>query len=221
MLNTGLDDSRIYYSKVIPASTEKLKAIFLNHFDFRDSLAFLPGSLDACVKDLVKRGKGFPHLRQSEIVLDDDTGQFCNEKYSMLTKSKGVFPYEFLDHTDKLYLKGEVQINQRSFTSCNVFFLFLELPPIEDFYSNLTERNITPEMHEEAKNVFTKLKCQNLGHYGRLYCVLDTLQLLDCVAELRFDLLKKSSLDICHYIGIPAFGLDWMLKVSFSKMSAF
>ena len=85
----------------------------------------------------------------------------------------------------------------------------------------MTERNITPEQYEEAKKVFTKLKCQNLGHYGRLYCVLDTLQLLDCVAELRFDLYKKSSLDICHYIGIPAFGLGWMLKVSFPKHLVF
>ena len=120
LLNTGLNDRRIHYSKCIPASTEKLKCLFLNRFDFRDSLAFLPGSLDACVKDLVKRGKGFPHLRQSEILLDDDSGQFCDEKYALLTKAKGVFPYEFLDHTDKLYQTGKTHL----FSCLNKSFLF-------------------------------------------------------------------------------------------------
>ena len=51
ILNQGISDKRVYYRKAIPASTEKMKAFFLNHFDFRDSLAFLPSSLENCVKE--------------------------------------------------------------------------------------------------------------------------------------------------------------------------
>lgn len=86
-------------------------------------------------------------------------------------------------------------------------WLLLELPPIEKFHSKLTKKNISQDDYDSAKSIFTKLKCENLGHYARIYCQMDTLLLLDCIQELRFDLYARSNLDIARYIGIPAFGI--------------
>ena len=169
-----------------------MKTFSLNSFDFRDSLAFLPASLDQCVQDLNRRGKEFRYLKQSTLVTDYVTKLIDKEKYDLLTKTKCFFPYEFLDHKDKLY--------------------YPKLPPLEAFQSKLSKRQVSTEDYEEATLCFEKLKCVNLGHYARLYCESDTLQLLDCIAELRDDLHERSQLDIAHYIGIPAFGYDWMLK---------
>ena len=52
----------------------------------------------------------------------------------------------------------------------------------------------------------------------RLYCATDTVQLLDCVVELRNTLYDISGLDIAHYIGVPAFGLDFMLRYTKAEL---
>ena len=67
---------------------------------------------------------------------------FSPDKLDLMLK-KGIYPYEYMNDTEKL---TETQ-----------------LPPIEKFYSSLSDSNITEAEYEHAKTVFEKFKCQNLG----------------------------------------------------------
>eukprot|EP01035_Chromulina_nebulosa_P062947 gene62947-86097_t len=60
----------------------------------------------------------------------------------MLLK-KGVYPYEYIDCYEKFDEK--------------------QLPPIENFYSSLSESNITPEEYQHAQKIWDLFKIQNLA----------------------------------------------------------
>lgn len=115
---------------------------------------------------------------------------FREEDIELVTK-KGVYPYEY--------------------TSSWEILEETSLPPIEKFYSTLTDSNISNEDYAHAKAVWNRFNCQNLGEYSDLYLKTDVLLLADVFENFRLLCLQEYSLDAAHYISAPGLAFDAML----------
>ena len=64
-------------------------------------------------------------------------------------------------------------------------FLLTELPPIDAFYSSLSEETITPEEDDRAQNVWREFGIENMQQYHDLYLNLAVLLLADVFENFR------------------------------------
>ena len=96
-----------------------------------------------------------------------NTYQFCendNNKFLMLLR-KGIYPYEYMDSWNK--------------------FIQDKLPPMNNFYSELTTENITNSNYRHAQRVLKTFNNKNLGDYHDLYVQSDVLLLADVFENFR------------------------------------
>lgn len=63
-----------------------------------------------------------------------------------------------------------------------------------------------------------KFKCKNLLDYTLTYCKIDTILLAEIFQSFRTKMHNFSGLDPAHYISLPAFGYDSMLKITSSQI---
>ena len=89
-----------------------------------------------------------------------------------------------------------------------------KIPSRKDFYSNIQEKSISREEHKFATRMWDKFKINNLTEYAELYCEIDTLLLAEIFQKFRKTMLKFGGLDPAHYISLPVFGWDIMLKTT-------
>ena len=68
-----------------------------------------------------------------------------NKDFELLTR-KGVFPYEYVDHTDKLQ--------------------DTHLSPREAFHSSLTKQTVSKHDYAHAENVWQRFSIETLGEYS-------------------------------------------------------
>ena len=111
-----------------------------------------------------------------------------------LMKRKGVYPYDYMDSFSK--------------------FNDTELPKREDFYSLLTDNNISEDDYSHAKDVWNTFNLQNMGEYHDLYLKIDILLLTDVFENFRKTCLTYYKLDPLHYITSPGLAWDAMLKMT-------
>jgi hypothetical protein len=90
----------------------------------------------------------------------------------------------------------------------------LDLPPRKDFYSSISERSISREDYLFAKKVWSKFNIKNLTEYCELYCAIDVIVLGEIMQKFRSTMMKFANLDPVHYISLPGFGWDTMLKLT-------
>lgn len=154
-------------------------------FKFIDSLRFMTASLDYLASILPQEKKV---ILKSECL---KSGYSSDEMINLLNR-KGVFPYEYIDSYEKL--------NERM------------LPSQEDFYSMLTESNVSDEDYIHAQNVWQKFGLQTLGEYSDLYLKTDVLLLADVFENFRSTCHATYALDPAHYFGAPGLSFDAMLK---------
>ena len=109
-------------------------------------------------------------------------------------KRKGVYPYDYMDSFSK--------------------FNDTELPKREDFYSLLTDNNISKDDYSHAKDVWNTFNLQNMGEYHDLYLQTDILLLTDVFENFRKTCLTYYKLDPLHYITSPGLAWDAMLKMT-------
>lgn len=114
-----------------------------------------------------------------------------SDKLKLLLK-KGVYPYDFVDSFEKL--------KQRF------------LPPIDAFYNQLTDSNISTEEYEHAKKVWNEFKIENLLQYTELYLKTDVLLLADVFENFRDKCLQIYGLDPAHYYTTAGYSWEAMLK---------
>ena len=105
--------------------------------------------------------------------------------------AKGNYPYEYMDGRDKI--------------------LLTELPPIDAFYSSLSEETITPEEYVRAQKVWSEFNIEKMQQYD-LYLNLDVLLLTDVFENVRYTCLIDYGLDPAHYYTLSGFTLDACLK---------
>ena len=109
-----------------------------------------------------------------------------------LLKKKGDYPYDYMDSFDK--------------------FKRNKLPCKEDFYSSLTDKDISDDDYNPARNVGNTFEIRNMGEYHDLYLKSDILPLSDVFENFRGTCLAKDGLDPAHYLTPPGLAWDAMLK---------
>lgn len=182
---------------VLPFNGENFRTISFNCFEFADSYSFLQASLDTLATNLKVSKHDFNIIKQT--YLAKTNGKFDKEKYEMVLQ-KSYFPYEFC-------------------TSLSKMVATKKLPRRSQFYSALSEKTITLEEHNFAKKVWKKFECKNLLDYTKLYCKIDTLLLTETFQYFRQSMMSFSSLDPAHYISLPSYSYDSMLKMTKSVIS--
>ena len=111
-----------------------------------------------------------------------------------LMKKKGVYPYDYMDSFSK--------------------FNDTELPKREEFYSLLTDENISKDAYRHAENVWNTFNLRNMGEYHDLYLKTDILLLVDVFENFRKTCLTYYRLDPLHYLTSPGLAWDAMLKMT-------
>ena len=122
------------------------------------------------------------------------TSKYFKDDELQLMLKKGIYPYEYMDSQKKL--------------------TETKLPPIEKFYSSLSDSGISDKDHEHARNVWKTFNCKTLADYTELYCKSDVLLLADVFENFIDVSLKKYGLDPSYYITSPSLAFDAMLKMT-------
>ena len=156
---------------------------------FLDSAQHMNGSLEELVGDLTSGGLAkFKHLFQ--YFRSKGT---ADETIEMLTR-KGVYPYDYA--TDSSVMQETT------------------LPPIEKFYSGLTETECDPKDYAYAQQVWKAFKCKTLYDYHMLYLYTDVLLLADVLSEYRRFGMEIYDLDPLLFWTAPSFSWNAALKKS-------
>ena len=146
----------------------------------------------------------FAFLSSSLDKLAKNLKQSSNDQFYRLKR-------EFPDHYSMLSDKGAYFYDYAS--SYDVFSEEV-LPPKNEFYSQLKEEHISEENYRRAQKVFKTTKCKNLHDYMELYVKTDTIILCDVFENFRNLCLTYYNIDPCHYMSLPAFAWDAMLKMT-------
>jgi len=188
---------QIHTIKILPFNGENFRTISFNCFEFIDSLAFLQASLSELCSDLKDSGHNYEILKQTYLVKTN--GKFDARKYKMLLE-KSFFPYEFCRSLEQM----------KKVT---------KLPDIKHFKSSLTETTISKHDHKFAQKVWKIFGCENLLDYSKVYNKIDTILLAEVFQKFRKDMHRFSGLDPAHYISLPSYSYDSMLKLTGSVIS--
>ena len=119
------------------------------------------------------------------------SGLFSGEELELAEK-KGIYPYEYMDSFEK--------------------FKERKLPDIECFFSSLKDCGISEEEYSRACKVWKIFEIRNLGMHHDLHLKTDVLLLCDVLEKLINQGLKYYGLDCSHYVSLPSFSWDAMLK---------
>ena len=176
-----------YEIKCIAQNSEKYVSFSLGNLRFIDSYQFLGSSLETLVDNLASDG-GSKHFHQLKKVFPD-----ANILHLMMRK--GVYCYEYVNEPSK--------------------FNETTLPSIEQFFSRLTESNISEADYNHAQTVWNSLKIKNLGEYHDLYLKTDVVLLADVFEHFRDTILNYFQLDPCHFYTVP--GLSWSAALKMTK----
>ncbi|CAB0034477.1 unnamed protein product [Trichogramma brassicae] len=85
------------------------------------------------------------------------------------------------------------------------------LPPPEQFYSSLTDSDISNKDYEHAREVWGSFEISNLGEYSDLYLKTDVLLLVEVFENFRKTCHEAYELDPAHYYTLPGYSWDAML----------
>ena len=135
------------------------------------------------------------NLRKEDLIYTSKA--FRGDELDLMTK-KGVYPYDIMDDFEKFNLR--------------------ELLSKEQFYSLLSNKNITDEEYECAKKIWKAFRIGNMGEYHNLYLLSDVLLLMDIFENFRKTCLQYYKLDPCHYFTSPGLSWDAMLKMTDIKL---
>ena len=120
-----------------------------------------------------------------------NTKKIFRKNVDLLTR-KAVYPYDYVSSMEKL---TETQ-----------------LPPKEEFYSKLSDEDITDDDCQHAINVWNTFKCKTIRDYHNLYLKSDVLLLSDVFENFSKTCLKHYNLDPAHYYTSPGLAWDACLK---------
>jgi hypothetical protein len=80
-----------------------------------------------------------------------------------ILRQKGIYPYKWVDSVEK--------------------FKCTELPGIEAFYNDLTQKPCSPEDYQHAQNVWKTLGCKTFEDYHDYYLMADVVLLAEAFEE--------------------------------------
>ena len=100
-------------------------------------------------------------------------------------------------------------------------FLLTELPPIDAFFSSISEETITPKEYNRAQKVWREFKNKNMQQYHDLYLNLDLLLLADVFENFKQTCIVDNGVDAANYYTLPGFTFDACLKFTEQKFDLF
>jgi hypothetical protein len=177
--------------EIIPVNMEKFISFKLDSIQILDSFQFLSESLDKLVENLRNSNYDFPITSK---LFNEKFG--CNSKYNHLLFKKSIYPYEYMNSFDK--------------------FNETVLPPKQNFFSSLSQTDITDEDYIHAKKVWKSFNIKNLGGYHDFYVNLDTSLLADVFQAFRKSIFDTYKLEPAHFFSIP--GLAWCAALKETKV---
>lgn len=151
---------------------------------FLDSFRFLPTTLEELSANL--ENHQFKYIRQ----------YFSNDCKFDLVKTKGVFPYDCINHIDK--------------------FRETRLPDKKYFYNRLKQTDISDADYNHAENVWKTFKIKNLEENNDLYLCIDVLLLTDVFENFRDLTMLHYRLNAAAFYTAP--GLSWAAALKFTKV---
>ena len=199
-------------SKRVPAFAHNLKGYDLNLFLL--DLTKRVGKLDVVPETLEKFKAVF-----TDTFTFLDSFAFLSTSLEKLTanmKKSGLENFKRLkrEFPENYELLSEKGVYFYDYASSYSVFSEKNLPPKQAFYSKLREEDISDSDYSRAQNVFKTMNCQTLLDYMELYVKTDALLLCDVFENFRKLCLDYYSLDCCHYMSLPGFSWDAMLKMT-------
>src|SRR5688572_10197432 len=88
------------------------------------------------------------------------------------------------------------------------------LPTKDEFYSSLSEENISSSDYEHAEKVWSKFDMRSMRDYHDLYLQTDVVLLADVFEEFRTMAMNYYKLDPLHYYSSPGLSFDACLKMT-------
>lgn len=155
---------------------------------FIDSFRFMANSLDYLSSLIPSEEK---KILRSECA-------YLSEKQLRLLERKGVFCYDYVDSWEKL---DE-----------------MSLPSKDLFHSTLTDKDISDEDYDFAKEIWNEFNIKTLGEYSDLYMKTDILLLADIFENFRKTCKEIYKLDPSNYYTAPGLSFDAMLRFTNVKL---
>jgi hypothetical protein len=112
----------------------------IGNLKFIDSLQFMASSLEKLVENLYDKKDKYTNFNHMKKYYNNELDLLCQ---------KGFYPYEWVDSVEKLNHDG--------------------LPPINEFYSTLSQETLSDTNYEHAQNVYNKLNCKSFKDYHMTY----------------------------------------------------
>ena len=198
----------ISFSRVQKRASKKqktnIKRELYEELRFIDSNSFLSSSLEKVAKTMKK--EDFKILQQNINCFENQYNSANKSKFADALIKKGIYPYEFVDSVEKLYIN--------------------RLPEKQDFSSSLysgmidnekIENNITDKEYEQAQYVWNLFQCQNLKDYHEIYLKTDVLLLADIFENFRYNMIEKYYLDPLYSYTSPAYSWDACLSIPYNE----
>jgi hypothetical protein len=177
-------DGKFKDIKITASNSESFISLDMNNLRFIDSCQFLKASLDTLVTNLDKGCDNHDLFIHTRRHTNGNTLLF----------KKGTFCYEWFDNLDKLKEKS--------------------LPSKEAFHSKLNDESISDEDYEHAQKVWNEMKCLTFKDYHDLYMKCDVLLLADVFESFRKMGMENYELDPAHFLTLPSFSWESMLKLT-------
>lgn len=162
---------------------------------FIDSIAFMATSLDELVKNL--RSGNEDNIEELRKIFKYTSEEYVNDEKFMSMIHKGIYPYDWFNDYTKM--------NQT------------ELPTMKQFYSKLTNTEISIESYITAKKVWKLFNCQTFKDYHNIYLTSDVLLLSDVWSNFVDTCYSYYNIDPNYYITAPSLSWDAMLKFGYKK----
>ena len=173
----------INYQFILPKNSETYRAIYVDHFQFLDSYAFMASSLDSLMKDLTKTVKpeDMEVLNTCRASLTEDVLDISKRDLQL---TKGLVPWTLVTDHDFLKIPRK------------------RLPDKQEYYySILTDSMPSKEEIQKASEYYEKYQCKNLLEYIMQYCETDVVQLAQIFHKFRMKIFKFAKIDVLKFVG--------------------
>ena len=177
----------------IPINMEKYMSFTVGPLKFIDLYRFLSDSLDASASFLQDPQLTITRSFLNNLYRDEVPTEKADELFKLMRR-KGVYPYSYVNSLDRFD------------EEC--------LPPIEEFYNELTTEHISDTEYRHAHSVWNAFNRKNFSHYHDLYLKTDVLQLADVFENFRNTALRDYKLDPPYYISLPGYSWAAMLRMT-------
>lgn len=194
-LNTN--ENLIYYGnsskkgfRCIPLDGDKFMTFSFMGLKFIDSYRFLSASLSTLVENLRKSDPQkfvYTDLEMKKYLERTRMIEYTPEIKELMLR-KGVFPYEWFDEPMKLEET--------------------EFPPIEEFFSSLSNDNIKLSEWQHGKRVWNLLNIKVMQNYHDIYMIQDVLLLADVFETFRKLCEQNNNLEPLWYVSLPGYTMD-------------